>query len=290
MKNLIYIFTILTFLISNNLFAKDKLITIYDKDCGFCKNLLNDTYQNDLVKNGLNIYDHLLFEAETKKGIEYIKQYNITSYPTQIIIKNGKTTLLKGFLNSEQQLEFLNKPKEFKAKLNWEQNMLSNQQDDFIPKKHISYLCRAMDSANASRKNPFEEFMKMLQRLMDKLGLKADDLNKYAFENIDKLVCENEDTIKMRKFNTILKYAIDSKNYDFIRGAIIIKNENGKNVCNPYIDFNRVEIIDGQEETLIQFIDKLLNDERMSAVHDFGTIRDIKLEVEGCLIKQNKTK
>jgi hypothetical protein len=265
-----YIFTLLAFMFCLNIFAKDKLITIYDNDCGFCHSLLNETYTNELVKEQLNNYEHLLFEAETKEGT---------------------TTILKGFINTNQQLQFLKNPEIFKHELNIKKSntLMLFEQDDFLPQMVINYLCTTINNANRSDADPFEKFIEALESMTTRMKIKVENYNKYAFENLDKLVCENHDTVKMRKFNTILKHAIDSRNYDFIRGAIIIE-VNGRNVCNPYIDFTRKELIGGEEETLIQFIDKLLNKNGMDASHNFDAIRDIKLEVEGCIIKQNTIK
>jgi hypothetical protein len=140
--------------------------------------------------------------------------------------------------------------------------------------------------ANSSRKDPYTHFMKVIGMVIKKRNLKIENPTKFAFDNLPKLICKNSDSIRMRDENTILKYALDSRNYDFIRSAILLK-ENGRNVCNPYIDFNRIEIIDGEEETLIQFIDKLLNEDGMGATHDFDAIRDIRNDIKGCIKKQN---
>lgn len=286
MKKIIYIFTILSFLISHNLFAKDKLITIYDKDCGFSQELLNDTYQNDLVKEELSSYEHLIFEADTENGINYISEYNITAFPTQIIIKGDNIISFEGYYDRKNQLQLLKEPRQFNTTLN-AYNFKSIEQDSFIPKMVIKYLCTTMDNANESSSSSLEAFMTAFQSMLNRMEIKVDDINKYTFENIDKLICQNTSIIQIREFNTLLKYAIDSANYKFIREAIFIK-VNGRNVCNPYIDFNRVEIIDGEEETLLQFIDKLLNKAGMEDFHDFNTIRNIKMRFEGCRNNQIK--
>jgi hypothetical protein len=282
MKKTINILTLITFIFSININAENKLITIYDNDCGFCHSLLNKTYQNEFVKEQLRNYEHQLFEANSIKGKEFIKNYNIKSYPTQIAIINGKEIVLNGFLNPKYQLEFLNNPKLFKELLETNQSGTTRfQQNDFLEEKFIRFLCTTINLANRSRQDPYEEFMKVLKILIDKLGLKIKNPTKFAFENLDKLVCENNDTSKIRKTSTILKYAIDTGNYDFIRGPLFIK-VNGKKVCNPYIDWNRKDIIDGEEETLIQFIDKMLNYGGFADFHDFGTIRNIRMRVSAC--------
>jgi len=286
MKNKKHIFTLLAFIFCLNIFAKDKLITIYDKDCGFCQDLLNETYQNELVKDKLNIYEHLLFESKTQKGIEYIKKYNITSYPTQIVITNGKTIVLKGFLNFEKQIDFLKSPFSFKnadSNNTFAVNLIplskKRKSDSLlvIPKRHHRRVCGDIHRAFRNAQEPLDAYLKSLQIIIDRVDLKVkkNDFLNFAYKHFALITCENKDGVKMRKFNTILKYTIDTKNYDFIRNVLFIK-ENGKNVCNPYIDFTRKEIIEGEEESLRNFIDKILNEEGMSAVYDFATIRSLR--------------
>jgi hypothetical protein len=158
--------------------------------------------------------------------------------------------------------------------------------EEFLPKMVINYLCTTMNNANASSADSLDKFMKALESMTTKMKIEIDDYNEYTFSNVHKFVCKNKSIIQMREKNSLLKYAIDSANYKFIRSAIFIKKD-GKNICNPYIDFNRKEIIEGQEETLIDFIDKLLNEDGMDAAHDFNTIKNIKLELTGCSEKQS---
>ena len=281
MKNKNYIFTFIAFLICLNVFGKDKLITIYLNDCGFCHTLLYETYQDENVKGKLNNYKHQLFEANSKEGKEFIENYKITTFPTQIAISNNEITILDGYLEPNKQIEFLNNPKKYKTELQKAESSVPFYQEPILTEFDVAYLCRAINMANSSRKDPYTHFMKVIGMVIKKRNLKIENPTKFAFDNLKRLVCTNTDTIRMRDTNTILKYALDSANYDFIRSAILLK-ENGRNVCNPYIDFNRIEIIDGEEETLIQFIDKLLNDSRMGGFHYFHAIKDIRGLITGC--------
>jgi hypothetical protein len=287
MKNKNYIFTFIAFLICLNVFGKDKLITIYLNDCGFCHTLFYETYQDENVKGKLNNYKHQLFEANSKKGKEFIENYNITTFPTQIAISNNEIIILDGYLEPNKQIEFLNNPKKYKTELQKTESSVLLYQEPALTEFDIAYLCRAINMANGSGRDPYKYFMKVIDMVIKKRNLKVEDKTKFAFSNLSKFICTNTDTIRMRDTNTILKYAVDSANYDFIRSAIFLK-ENGKNVCNPYIDFNRVEIIDGEEETLIQFIDKLLTNSRMKGFHDFGAIRNIKMRIQGCIKRQSE--
>ena len=81
--------------------------------------------------------------------------------------------------------------------------------------------------------------------------------------------------IQIPKYNTILKYALDTENYDFLRSAIF-KKVDGKKVCNPLIDCTRVEIIEREVETLIDFFEKVIEYPGSSAVHDLNAVKDIR--------------
>lgn len=131
--------------------------------------------------------------------------------------------------------------------------------------------------------------MKVIDLIIKKHNLTIENPTKFAFDNLDKLICNNNDTLRMQDSNTILKYAIDTGNHDFIRSAIFIKKD-GKNICNPYIDFKHRSPMDvtdptSEKESLVEFIDKLLNEPGMGDFHDFGSIRHIRGLVRGCIKK-----
>ncbi len=93
------------------------LITIHDKDCSHCRHLLNETYQDSLVKIQLAKYDHQIFEANTAEGIEMLKKYKVYAFPTQIVINKQKIATVRGYLTPQQQLLFLSNPVLFEASM-----------------------------------------------------------------------------------------------------------------------------------------------------------------------------
>ena len=143
-------------------------------------------------------------------------------------------------------------------------------------------LCKCIDMANSSSKDPFKEFIKTLKKFVEIKKVQVENFTEYALTNLDKIVCLNTGTIKIRESNTIIKYAMDTANYDFVMEILYIKKD-GENICNPFIDFTHEEVIDdkGTKESLLAFIQKQLADERMSERH--SAIKDIKNLLEGCL-------
>jgi hypothetical protein len=93
--------------------AQDKLITIYSDDCSYCDQLLNITYQNNEVKKELEKYKVEFIEANSKEGKEYIMEYNISKFPTQIAIYELGKTILGGYVTIQQEIKFLQNPQRF---------------------------------------------------------------------------------------------------------------------------------------------------------------------------------
>ena len=246
--------------------------------------LLNKTYKNDLVKEKLNNYEHLLFESKTQEGMEYIKQYNINSYPTQVIINEGNTIVLNGYLNSEKEIYFLTN-NDFIIK-NSKLTQFKTEQDDVsFTKIELLKICYKISSAKASGENPYDAFLNTLKTILKQKNFTDfQNIEEFASDNFEKLKCKNRNSIRMREVSSIFKYAIDSRNYELVKNAIFIKVD-GKNVCNPNIDFNKSEIVNGKEETLLDFIDLLLNKSGMEDFYGFDNIKNIKMRIKGCLNK-----
>lgn len=280
-------------LTSNQIFAQEnknqdtnglKLITVYDKDCPYCYDLMNKTYQDTQVKAELAKVQHVFLEVSTPEAQKFMKTFGVTAVPTQVLAKVEGITVnkvkIEGLLDVPTQLSFFKSA----TKTLTTTNKMASENDDFLEKKFISYICTKVDIAKGSRDDPYQKMIDILEIVTTrlKMNIKKEDLAKYAFDHIDKLVCKNTDSIKVRKYNTILKHALDSKNYRFLRSAIFTTVD-GKKICNPLIDFTRVEIIDGEQESLLDFFDKVLHHPDSSAVQDLDTVRDIKNKLERCV-------
>ena len=262
---------------------KIRLVTVYDKSCPHCYDLMNKTYKDPAVKTELEKVEHVYLEVSSEKAQRFMKTFSISGVPAQVMTKIVGRTVHKvkveGNLEVNDQLEFMKKATE---------KLTGVSNDEFISERYVKMLCSMVYKANLSTEAPYEIFLKSLAKIVKakNVDIGAMSLPEFAFNNINKLVCENKDLIKVRKHNTILKYALDSKNYKFLRRAIFVKKD-GKNICNPAIDFKRIEIIDGQEETLLDFFDKVLNHADSSAFHDLGAVRNIKYKIEACVQSQN---
>lgn len=140
-----------------------------------------------------------------------------------------------------------------------------------------------ISSALTKGQSSYKAFKDTLEYVLKDEGIAYENVEKYASDNIDKITCPNRKGVKMRDSSSIFKFAIDTGDYNFVRSSLFHKDANGKNICNPYLDFSKAEIINGNEETFLDFINNLLSDSGKTAVHDFTAIKDIKLDIRGCL-------
>lgn len=144
-------------------------------------------------------------------------------------------------------------------------------------------ICRKIDSARVMSESSYKAFKDTLEYVLKDEGISYQNIEKYASDNIDKITCPNRNNTKMRETSSIFKFSIDTGDYQFVRDAIFVEDENGKNHCNPNLNFFKAEIINGKEENLLDFINSLLATKEMGMVHDFVAIKNIKLELRGCL-------
>lgn len=144
-------------------------------------------------------------------------------------------------------------------------------------------ICRKIDSARTMGESSYEAFKNTLEYVLKDEGIAYENVEKFASDNLDKITCPNRKGVKMKEVSSVFKFAIDTGDYNFVRSSLFHKDENGKNICNPYLDFSKAEIINGNEETFLDFINNLLADSATTAVHDFTAIKDIKLDIRGCL-------
>lgn len=151
-----------------------------------------------------------------------------------------------------------------------------------LPEKYVKKLCYKTKFARKRAENSYLAFKKELESTLKELNIEYENVELFLSDNLSLIKCECKDAIKMRKYNSVFKWAIDSRDYDFVMNAIFVKKD-GKNICNPNIDFSQSEMINGKNETIVDFIDKLLNDSRMQGFHDFETIENLKMRIEGCL-------
>ena len=264
---------------------ENTLITIYDKDCGYCQVLLESTYQNDDVSAALSNYNHQLFEASEGETKKWIKEFGITSFPTQIrITKDKDTLLLEGYVNIEQQLRFL----EGKINTGKAVNVLSDSADEMKGRvagqgSELSEIGKKIICIFVKNES-FEDFMTKTEKRLNKEGVEYKNIQKYISDVSNDIICESKEIVYMRKKTSLFKYALDTLNYKFIEG-LIDHDKNGE--CNPNIDYAQKETLeDGTEEDLMGFLDKIIDDYNngggSNVVHDISALKRVKGWLKSC--------
>ena len=258
--------SIFLFIFFSSANAQTKLITIYDENCEYCQDLLQKTYTDKGVIAKLNDYNRKIYEINSNEAKRYAIDLGITGVPAQIFISETDTVVINGFQEVKAQLQILENPFEYsRAKPSHNESgimkdkgiSIVNDKDDLvITKLDMLRICSKMLEAKNSGGSSYEAFLKSFEELLKKKNYTDyKSVEKLASDNLEKLKCKNRSTVKMRGYSSLFKYAIDVTDYDFIRDALFVRRRD-RNICNTNINFAQTEIIDGQEETIIQFIDK----------------------------------
>ncbi|MEL6562426.1 MAG: hypothetical protein AAFQ94_29925, partial [Bacteroidota bacterium] len=82
------------------------------------------------------------------------------------------------------------------------------------------------------------------------------------------LICGNDTHGKIRDSEHILKRSIAYDGTHFLRRILETEEYAGK------VDYNFYEIVDGKKETILDYIDKILNDENLMIVYDKEELED----------------
>jgi len=86
---------------------KPVLMKGYTDWCGYCKKLENETFADEAVAKHLNEnFVVIKIDMEKGEGPDVKKRFNITGYPTMVILdsKGTETKRLKGFMDAEKFL------------------------------------------------------------------------------------------------------------------------------------------------------------------------------------------
>ena len=293
MKRILTTILLLAFFASTN--AQTKLITIYDENCEYCQDLLQKTYTDKAVIAKLNDYDRKTYEINSDEAKRYAIDLGITGVPAQIFISKTDTVVINGFQEMKAQLEILKNPFSY-SELNPNHNEFGimegkgisvvNDKDDLvITKLDMLRICSKMLSAKNSRGSSYEAFLKFFEELLEKKNYTDyKNIEKLAADNLEKLKCKNRSGTKMREYSSLFKYAIDSRDYSFVQGALFVK-KGATSICNENIKcfLTKAELVDGKRETLVQFIDKLLARDEMSSFYNFEVIKSIKNKIQACI-------
>ena len=96
----------------------------------------------------------------------------------------------------------------------------------------------------------------------------ADIVSQFLNENQNVLICGNDTHVKIRDKEHILKRSIAYHGPHFLRRILETEEYAGK------VNYNFYEIIDGKKETILDFIDKILDDEDLMHVYDKEELED----------------
>ena len=248
MRNRIYILTILAlgFVLSANA-QKPEFVTVYDKDCKACQDLLNKTYQDDEVKKKLSELDHQMYEANSVIGRSLIERYSISALPAQFFpeyTSSSQVHVREGFLDVEEQLILL------------ENALLAEKDRSFykMVKKDgtgLSYRLEYWICASY----PDDDFLEELARRLDHEKIPYENVLKYLSDNQNKIKCsQNNSFTLLRKRYSLFKYAMIKGGGDdgFLDGLI-------RHDTLGIFDYNKREkFADGMQESLLEFSDYLL--------------------------------
>ena len=241
---------------------------------------------NEIEKKilGIGSIDFVDFTIHSTYNMFFIEEFDDSSTPYPKTIYEIETEIdnwlekLKNETNWKQTFAIgknLNHPKN--------DTSLDITKTRIIEHRFINYIFIKLDNAGDSAVDPYFRLLETIRRICNRFKIPVENFNQFVFlDYYDKFIGENKSTIKVRKYNTILKWALDTRNYRFLRGAIFIKEYRGKKVCNPYIDFTRIEIVDGEQESLLDFFDKVINHVGSTAVHDLGAVKDIGKDICAC--------
>ena len=280
--------TILLLVFFSSADAKTKLIVIYDEDCVNCQNLLQETFENQAVKDKLKEYEVEMYEVKSVEARTYIGNYgsNIVKVPAQTFVSDDITigdVVIMGFREVDEQLQILNDPFAY---------AITYQEDDrvekYLSKRSVMRICSKISAARDAGEDSYEALIKYIKEYADKEEISYESEEELVSKHFMKIQCFNTDSLKMRQKASVFKYSIEKRDYNFVKDALLIRNDDGERICNQDIDFSQTEIIDGKEESLINFIDKILKEDGMGMVHDFPGLKTLKEHLKGCIENPNK--
>lgn len=159
----------------------------------------------------------------------------------------------------------------------------SQEKDGFINKvtqnnmnvPKLSVLLRGCVQSTRHNDDFYISTLNCFKEKIDKYNERS-NLNVNYGDNFEKWFLQYQSLFKIKTYSVVareefsfLKYAFfNNKGYDLLFGAIMIsdknlnnfqsrtqKSEKGEeeNMCNPYIDYNEFEIVEGKKETLLDF-------------------------------------
>jgi hypothetical protein len=114
--------------------------------------------------------------------------------------------------------------------------------------------------------------------ILDEIGVEIDDplrsqkISEFFNKNHDRLICGDDSLQKFRKREHFFKRAIAIQAYDYF--------DHLAESDDYSINMNAYEIIDGKKETLIDYVDKILNDPAKRALYNIDGLKNLRITLE----------
>jgi hypothetical protein len=114
--------------------------------------------------------------------------------------------------------------------------------------------------------------------ILNEIGVSVDDplrsqkISEFFNKNHEKLICDDGSLQQFRQREHFFKRAIAIQAYDYFYHLAESDDYS--------INMNAYEIIDGKKETLIDYVDKILNDPAKRALYNIAGLKDLRIILE----------
>jgi len=154
--------------------------------------------------------------------------------------------------------------------------------EDFPSEKQLARLCIDFSIGYKRARNSIDVVRKRLNVYIkdNNYQMTADELLNKKYH---KIICKHRAGSRIRKEATLYKYALERKDYEFLRHTI------AKPGCHDTLDPGVWDMVNGKKETVVDFIDVILADPYADAEHDIGPLKSIRRIISNCTKKKNGT-
>ena len=131
-----------------------------------------------------------------------------------------------------------------------------------------SFICVCYYSS-VDADNQMEYF---ISNIMLKLGLDKNDKDRkkivgnFLNNNYDKLICGDDARGNLRDKETLIKRSVGRGEYSLIDNLMLDELEYKYNL-------NHYDVVDGKKETILDYVEKILNDPKLLAKFDVGRLK-----------------
>jgi hypothetical protein len=146
-------------------------------------------------------------------------------------------------------------------------SIINNIEGEFVDNELGNFVCATYYSSLNST-NPTEDFdMKILEKLGEDKNSpnRKNIVGKFLNENHKNLICGEDSDARLRSNEPLLKRAIGRGEYGLINNLMFFEDDYKYNL-------NHYEIVDGKKETILDYIEKILNDPELLKRYDTDSL------------------